>query len=149
MSSKEYCIETGKTVDEAVDKAIKNLACSRADVEVEIIDKGKKGFLGIFSSPVTVRVSLQGGLSKVKTIIQDILVLMDIDGQVFEAKEGKINILRIYTAGYDGLLIGRGGKTLNALQHVVSRMARKSGIRLPFYIRVGDYKQQQGKSHAR
>jgi predicted RNA-binding protein Jag len=72
--------------------------------------------------------------------MEKLLSLMGIEGQVFEVKEGSRNLIKVYTAGYDGLLIGRGGRTLNALQYIVSRMARKAGIKLPFQIQIGDHK---------
>ncbi|MCK4233610.1 Jag N-terminal domain-containing protein [candidate division WOR-3 bacterium] len=141
MTTNGYCIETGKTVEEAVAKAIKNLECSKDEIKVEILDKGgKKKFLGLVKTPVTVKVSLKDDLSKVKTIIEDILSLMEIEGEIFETKVGSDNIIKIFTAGYDGLLIGKGGRTLNALQYLVSKMAKKSGINLSFYITVGNYK---------
>ncbi len=141
MTPEKYFIETGKTIEEAISKIIKKLKCSRNEIEIEILDNGGgKKLLGLVRTPVTVKVALKDELAKIRSIIEDLLSLMKIEGEVFETKEGLTNILRIYTAGYDGLLIGKGGKTLNALQYIVSKMAKKSGINLPFYITVGDYK---------
>lgn len=141
MNLEEHRIETGRTVDEAVSKAIRVLGCCRDDVKVEILDKGGKAkFLGLVKTPATVKVTRMPDLAKIKAMVEELLLLMDIEGQVFEVREGTRNIVKIYTAGYDGLLIGRGGRTLNALQYVVSRMARKAGIKLPFKIQIGDHK---------
>ncbi len=141
MNPEEYRIETGRTVDEAVSKAVRALGCCRDEVKIEVLEKGgKRRFLGFVKSPASVKVTRSAGLTRVKTIVENLLSLMGIEGQVFEAKEGSRNLVKIYTAGYDGLLIGRGGKTLNALQHIVSRMARKAGIKLPFQIQIGDHK---------
>lgn len=141
MNPEEHCIETGKTVDEAVSKAIRTLGCRRNEVEVRVLDDGKKRkFLGLVKTPVTVRVMRTAELTKVKGMVETLLSLMKIEGQVFEVKEGSRNIIKIYTAGYDGLLIGKGGRTLNAFQYIVSRMAKKSGIKLPFQIQIGDHK---------
>lgn len=50
---------TGSSVDEAVETALKKLKASRDEVEVRIIDEGKKGFLGIFGQkPAIVNVKL-------------------------------------------------------------------------------------------
>ncbi len=141
MNREEHRIETGKTVDEAVSKAIRLLGCCRDDVRVEVLDQGgKPRFLGMAKTPATVKVTRMPELTKIKVMVKELLSLMDIEGQVFEVKEGTRNVVKIYTAGYDGLLIGRGGRTLNALQYVVSRMAKKAGIRLPFKIQIGDHK---------
>jgi len=141
MNSEKYLIETAKTVESAVTKAINKLECSRDEVDVEILDDGsKKKFMGLIKRPVTVKVGIKKDITNVKLIVENLLSLMGINGKVFERKEGSTNVLKILTAGYDGLLIGKGGKTLDALQYIVTRMAKKSGISAPFYITVGDYK---------
>ena len=42
-----YVIKTGKSVDEAVREALKELNISREKAEIEILDEGQKGFLGL------------------------------------------------------------------------------------------------------
>ena len=42
---------TGKTEDEAVASALAQLGLERDDVSVEILERAKKGFLGIGASP--------------------------------------------------------------------------------------------------
>ncbi|MFC0525953.1 RNA-binding cell elongation regulator Jag/EloR [Pontibacillus salicampi] len=50
---------TGQTVEDAVRSALEQLNTSRDQVNVEIIDEGKKGFLGIFGTkPAIVKVSV-------------------------------------------------------------------------------------------
>ncbi|MDR2933583.1 MAG: protein jag [Oscillospiraceae bacterium] len=51
-------IETGKTVDAAIDSACEKLGCQREDCEWEIIDLPKKGFLGLKNVPAKVRVAI-------------------------------------------------------------------------------------------
>ena len=41
---------TAKTVDEAVAKALKELNITAEEAVVEVLEEGKKGFLGMFSS---------------------------------------------------------------------------------------------------
>lgn len=36
--------KTGKTVDEAVEEALKELKISREDAEIEVIEEGSRGF---------------------------------------------------------------------------------------------------------
>ena len=45
-----YVIKTGKSVDEAVREALKELNISREKAEIEILDEGQKGFLGLIGS---------------------------------------------------------------------------------------------------
>lgn len=50
---------TGTTEEEAIKAALKKLGLSRDDVSVEVLDRGKKGFLGIGSVPARVRISYE------------------------------------------------------------------------------------------
>ena len=45
-----YVIKTGKSVDEAVREALSELNISREKAEIEILDEGQKGFLGLIGS---------------------------------------------------------------------------------------------------
>ena len=49
--------KSARTVDAAIEEALKELHMSRDDVSVEILDMGKTGFFGIGASPARVRVS--------------------------------------------------------------------------------------------
>jgi len=48
---------TAKTVDEAVAKALKELNITADEAVVEVLEEGKKGFLGMFSKDAKVRVT--------------------------------------------------------------------------------------------
>ena len=52
---------TGKTEDEAIQRALSQLGMDRDDVSVEILERAKSGFLGIGGSPATVRVRYDDG----------------------------------------------------------------------------------------
>lgn len=57
---------TGKSVDDAIAKALKDLDVTREEVDVEILDEGKKGFLfGIGSKDAKVRVTVKGEYAKI------------------------------------------------------------------------------------
>ena len=50
---------TGKTEDEAIRRALEQLGLERDDVSVEVLEIGKKGFLGIGATPARVRVTYE------------------------------------------------------------------------------------------
>lgn len=52
-----YIDVTGKTEEEAIQKALDQLGMDRDEVSVEILERAKSGFLGIGASPARVRVS--------------------------------------------------------------------------------------------
>ena len=45
-----YVIKTGKTVDEAVREALNELNITKDNAEIEVLDEGQKGFLGLIGS---------------------------------------------------------------------------------------------------
>ena len=51
--------KSARTVDAAIEDALKELGMNRDDVSVEILDMGKTGFLGFGVSPARVRVSYE------------------------------------------------------------------------------------------
>ena len=55
----KFIEKTGKTEEEAVANALRQLGLDRDDVSVEIIERAKSGFLGLGSSPARVRVSYE------------------------------------------------------------------------------------------
>ena len=50
---------TGETRDAAIESALAQLGLDRDDVSVEVLDNGKKGFLGIGATPARVRVTYE------------------------------------------------------------------------------------------
>ena len=56
MEQPEWMAMSGKTVEEAIEVALKGLDADRAEAEIEILSPGKPGFLGIRSEPARVRV---------------------------------------------------------------------------------------------
>ena len=52
-----YLEKTGKTEEEAIAAALRELQMERDDVSVEIIERAKSGFLGIGAQPAKIRVS--------------------------------------------------------------------------------------------
>ena len=51
--------KSGRTEDDAINAALRELGMDRDDVSVEIIERAKSGFLGIGASPAVVRVSYE------------------------------------------------------------------------------------------
>ena len=56
---KKYLEKSGKTEEEALAAALKELGLERDDVSVEIVERAKSGFLGIGASPAVIRVEYE------------------------------------------------------------------------------------------
>jgi len=122
---------TGKTVGEAVAKALKRLGIGRDEASIEIVSKGRSGFLGLFGvTPAKVRVSRQvSSKDRAEEIVMQLLRLMGFSSQLHLIEEKNGLVIDIETAGADGLLIGKGGHTLSALEYVTNRMLQREGHR--------------------
>ena len=59
--SMQYIDVTGKTENEALEKALQQLGLERDDVSVEILERAKSGFLGLGASPAKIRVTYEDG----------------------------------------------------------------------------------------
>ncbi|RMF83899.1 MAG: protein jag [Nitrospinota bacterium] len=123
----EWIEEQGKTLDEAVEKALQKIGRSRDEVEVEVLEETKKLF-GLFgNSMVRVRVSYnhrKSRLQEAEEVLQNILERMHIEGEVKGTEKDGVIYLSIYS-NHGGLLIGKHGQTIDALQYIVNRIVNK------------------------
>lgn len=148
---------SGKTVEEAIDLALEQLGLSIDEVEVTVLKKGKPGFLGLGAEEATVRViPLQSGQEEdevaalAKKTVEELLRLMKLEAKVeptspLQATSPEIESIALEIKGQDlGILIGRRGETLAALQYIVRLIvARHQKTRVPVAIDVEGYKQRR------
>lgn len=66
-----YVIKTGKTVDEAVREALNELNITRDNAEIEVLDEGQKGFLGLIGSK-NATVKVWPKVDETKSILNEI-----------------------------------------------------------------------------
>ncbi len=126
--------KTGATIDLAVESALKELDCAREDVEIEVLNKGSKGFLGLLSSEAKVRVTLlkeekfdlsdNSLTNNVEDYLLNVLSKMGIEASL-DVKEGDSNLDIEISGDMMGVVIGRRGDTLDALQYLCSLVYNK------------------------
>lgn len=124
---------TGRTAEEAVEKALAKLGRSRDEVEVTVLVEGTRGILGIGAEEARVRVSHREPESELarlaKASLQQLLDLMDMEAQVTiesaQEDEQPPSVILNITSPYGGILIGRRGETLAALQSLLGLMVNK------------------------
>ncbi len=156
-------IMTAPTVDEAIELGLKELDADRDEAEVEILSKGKTGFLGIGSEAARVRVTrISAGRNDagVPTTVEGETtaagVATDAVGRILEA--AGVNVTRTLRAANDpesggpiidlagedsGLLIGRRGQTLQALQFLVNLIVRRQFEGVRVVLDVENYRQRR------
>jgi len=118
---------TGKTVEDALQNALKELKLTEDKVEYEVLDEGHKGFLNIGSKPAKIRAKVRKDyISDAKTFLGSVLDNMGVKAEISIKEEN--NAVRISMSGPDmGILIGYRGETLDSLQYLVSLVVNKGG----------------------
>ena len=149
----EERVMTGRTVDEAIELALKELDVDRDEAEVEILSRGKAGFLGIGAEPARVKVTkISEGPSAAALAVETV-------GRILTA--AKVNVNRTLRSANDpevggpiidldgddsGLLIGRRGQTLQALQFLVNLIVRKEFEDVRVALDVERYRERRETS---
>lgn len=151
---------SGKTVEEATQRALEQLGAGREEVEVSVVKEGKSGILGLGSEEAIVRVSLLESKIKEKDdaaetardILEKLLALLGVTGSielasqpVFEEVAGITASVVLNIEGEDlGILIGRRGQTLACLQYIVRLIvSHQTKTWVPLIIDVEEYKQRR------
>ena len=155
---------SARTVEEAIELALKELDVDRDEAEVEVLSRGKAGFLGIGAELARVRVSrLGGGSARGDAAAGEqsaASVANAAVGRILEA--AGVNVTRTLRSAHDpeaggpvidlsgedsGLLIGRRGQTLQALQFLVTLIVRKKlGEDVRVVLDVENYRQRRENS---
>lgn len=142
---------TGKTVQEAVEAALQVLGARREEVEVEVLEEGSKGFLGLLGSrQARVRVSLLESPEKViKEFLEKVLKAMALRAGV-EIRRREDHFLVSFHGRELGLLIGRRGETLNALQYLTNlAVSRIVGQRVRIILDAEGYRKRREQALVR
>ncbi|HIU10266.1 MAG TPA: protein jag [Candidatus Avidehalobacter gallistercoris] len=114
--------KSAKTVEQAVELALQELGVKRDAVEVEVLDPGAKGVLGLFGGKdAQVRVTYNDndpGRDAIK-FLQPIFANLHVSAtHTVEEREGIVWIT-FHGKGL-GAIIGRRGETLDALQYLTN-----------------------------
>lgn len=124
---------TGKTVEEAIEVALKELNVTEENVNIEVLEEPAKGLLGIGAKPALVKVTLKDNKNEIiNEFLTKVAGCMNITlTNKIEEKDGRISV---NMEGNDmGLLIGYRGETLEALQTILGVVANKGS---EDYVRI-------------
>lgn len=126
----------GKTTEEAVENACRQLDFSRDEMDIEIIEPGSAGIFGLVGgrkAKIKVMITIeepefgdQDGLDVAKETLENILALIPMEGTTVMAENTDGTITLNIEGDKSGLLIGRKGRTLDALQFIVNKIVNKT-----------------------
>lgn len=132
------CVEkTAKTVDEAVELALIELNIKKENAKIEVLEEPSKGFLGLIGSKdARVRVeeiieemveekpNIEEDKKKAYEFLRNVLEAMDMKAEI-RIKEDSNNLNIDFIGPKMGIIIGRRGQTLDALQYLSSLVVNK------------------------
>ena len=131
----EFVEFKGKTKDEALMQASVELGVPSTDLEYEVISEETKGFLGIGSKPCIIKARKKKTfIDDIREYLESLFKAMDIETEIQMEFDETENVLSINLEGPEmGILIGKRGQTLDALQYIISLAVNKKS---ESYIRV-------------
>ena len=112
---------TGKTVDEAVKEGLLTLGLSKEDVDIEVLEEGKKKLFGSVKAKVKLTKKLSDG-ERAVDFLDELFRILEITATselLSEDEKISINI----TATNSHAVIGRRGEVLDALQSLAGAVA--------------------------
>jgi spoIIIJ-associated protein len=135
----------GKTVEEATEEALKKLGITRDEAKITVLDEGSKGMLlGIGSRPAKVRVELKPDpIQTVKDFLREVTLAMGLSVNVEAAvKDRHLNVN--LTGENMGILIGKRGQTLDALQYITNlAVGRHGDLQMSVIIDTENYRSRR------
>lgn len=123
----EYIQISAKTVDDAITEALIQLGVTSEQLEYEVIEKGSTGFLGINSKKAIIKARKRETLEdKVRSFLDEMFRAMNMEVVVDLTYDEDSRNMDIELKGTEmGILIGKRGQTLDAIQYLVSIVANK------------------------
>ena len=132
-----------KTAEGAIQKACQELGVSREGLEVEVLSSGSSGFLGLGAKNAKILATVKEKpaprpraahppavpsdnqvAETAKKVLQDLLRLLEVEATVDLEEDSERILLNIRGDG-SGLLIGRKGQTLDAMEYLINKIVHK------------------------
>jgi len=136
----------GRNVEEALQAACDKLNTTPNQVEHEVVREGSNGGVLAFLKGRTTRIRVwkkSAGQVRLTETLRGLFKHLEFvsDFKVTQAEDAFE--VAIDTEGADGLLIGRGGETLAALQHLIARMASRIDENMRVRVDVAGYRKRR------
>lgn len=154
--------KSAPSVEEAIEAALAELGATEQEVAVQILEEPRGGFLGVGGQDAVVRVRLRARREEASQedleeqveiaaeFVEGMLSRMGLGAVVEQEVDDGTMYLNVVGGESDddeedmGLLIGRHGQTLDAVQELTRVVvSHRTGLRCRVIVDVEDYKKRQ------
>ena len=162
MSAEVSVEATGETVGEAKWKALRDLeriapGIDKANVRYQVVSEGERGLLGVGYTPARViaaadapdapepdepGVELSDVAARVRSLVEQVVASIGAGSRV-AVRETDDEITVACVGGDAGLLIGKHGQTIDALQYVANAAAHRRGVGKSVTVDVAGYRERR------
>ena len=159
MASELTIEATGETVGEAKWAALRELeriqpGLDKSSVRFEVVSEGERGLLGVGYAPARVVAMIEESAptepvdeselaSEIRSLVESISSTLGVSSRVDVHEDG--DGLTVTCVGGDlGVLIGRHGQTIDAIQYLVNAIvAKRAGERIDVTVDAAGYRERR------
>jgi spoIIIJ-associated protein len=143
LQSKEF---TAKTIEDALNQAKQEFEVQDSELSYKIKEEGTKGFIfGIGSKPYILEIFINENflINKIREFLDEILTHFDEEIEANIKAYGKTIVIYLDGEGL-GKLIGKHGRTLGALQHLIMiYVNRMTDTKIDIKLDIGEYRKKR------
>ncbi len=126
---------TGKTVDEALESAMKTLRVKKENLKYEIVSSNEE--------ETKIKASIRDPEKEITDLTKYLITSLGFKGNIEVKRDDPGYYVNIRTRRSDGLLIGRKGETLASLQHLILRIMRRTYPDIKILVDVSGYRMRR------
>lgn len=145
----EVLEKTGKTVDEALQAGLAELGLPLERVDVEVLEEASKGLFGLIGGkPARIRITVKElyAADVARAFLDNVIKAMGIDVTIEMSQQQETISFNIRGENL-GMLIGKHGQTLDALQYLTNLAAHRDTVdRARVIIDVEDYRKRRAET---
>ncbi len=137
----------GKNYEQALIKAEHEFGLSEEEMVIEVLEEGSKGILGFREKPCKIEVIPYTFIAVyAEEFIKELLSHFNLESLTIDSSINN-NIINIsIDSSNNGILIGKNGKTLNSIIHIVTQAVRNQlGRYIKVVVEVSSYKDARVK----
>ena len=143
---------SGKTEEEAIAAGLEQLGKTRDEVSVEVVERSKKGVLGIGRTDAVVRLSFEVAdtqRDRVERYLRGLLDCMGVEADIEITEREGGGIVANLSGSAMGAIIGRRGETLDAIQHLVNYSVNRGSEKMHISVDAENYRSKREESLVR